>query len=496
MGISEQIRAVWALDPAAPAVEFGRAWTSWGRLRTDAEALEALLEEAGVPSGGSVGLVLRNDPGLVTALLGTIASGRCAATLSPHQGDTRIAADVLEVGAPALVATAADWERPGLEEACRRSGAVGIAWSDAGFSVRVPGDAPPDATRHEGVAVLMLTSGTTGTPKRVPLRRAALERSLLGAKHYEKDASSAPRLRRGVAVINAPLVHVSGIFRVLQCACDGRSFALMDRFRPHGWLELVKRHQPRTASLVPTAVRMVLAEGFDPGDLASLKTVICGTAPLEPEIAQAFEARYGIPVLTTYGATEFAGGVAGWNLEDHEAWGAAKLGSVGRAHPGCELRIVDEGSGEVLPADEHGLLEVRSSQLGEDEAKAWVRTTDLASLDEDGFLWIHGRADAAILRGGFKVHPAEVAAVLEEHDAVLEAAVVGLDEARLGQVPVAAVETRPDATTTDAELLDFARERLAGYQVPVEIRITKALPRTASLKVSQPEVRALFAARD
>ena len=150
---------------------------------------------------------------------------------------------------------------------------------------------------------------------------------------------------------------------------------------------------------------------------------------------------------------------------------------------------MDEASGATLPPDEVGLLEVRAAQL---DGTAWIRTTDLARLDRDGFLWIVGRADQTILRGGFKIQPDVVRTALERHPAVRGAAVVGIDDERLGQVPVAAVELREGCTTTAAELLEHARVHLAGYEVPVEIIIVDTLPRTPSAKVELPAVRALF----
>src|SRR5262249_19587179 len=145
-------------------------------------------------------------------------------------------------------------------------------------------------------------------------------------------------------------------------------------------------------------------------DLASVRSVVCGTAPLSPDDADAFFAKYGVPVLVTYAATEFGGAVAGWNLADHETFGASKRGSVGRAHPSCELRVVAD-SGRVLGADEEGLLEVKAQQMG--DHSGWTRTTDVARIDADGFVWILGRADQAIVRGGFKVRAEDVRAALE-----------------------------------------------------------------------------------
>ena len=169
--------------------------------------------------------------------------------------------------------------------------------------------------------------------------------------------------------------------------------------------------------------------------------------------------------------------------------GSRSGGAWVAAHAGCELRVVDQVAATVLGADEVGLLEVRASQLGGDE---WIRTTDLARLDADGFLWIVGRADETILRGGMKVQPDVVRVALERDPAVRAAAVVGLDDARLGQVPVAAVELRDGSATSPEELLEHARAISPKYELPVEILVVDALPRTPSAKVELAGVRALF----
>jgi acyl-coenzyme A synthetase/AMP-(fatty) acid ligase len=244
-------------------------------------------------------------------------------------------------------------------------------------------------------------------------------------------------------------------------------------------------------SLVPTALRMVYDADVDPGVFGGVRSVISGTAPLDPELAEAFTARYGVPVLSSYAATEFGGGVAGWNLADHERYAATKRGSVGRAHAGCALRVVDPDDGTPLPVGAVGLLEVQADQLETDD---WVRTTDLARLDDDGFLWIVGRADQTILRGGYKVQPETVRSALERHPSVHEAAVVGLDDARLGAVPVAAVE-RVAGHEVDADaVLAVAATHLARYEIPVVVVVVDALPRTASGKADLATVRALAVA--
>lgn len=210
-----------------------------------------------------------------------------------------------------------------------------------------------------------------------------------------------------------------------------------------------------------------------------------------PELQGALEDRYEIPVLITYGATEFSGAVAGWTIEDHRRFAQPKRGTVGRAHPGCAPRVVDSDSGEAVGVDELGLLEVRTEQA---PTRDWVRTADRARLDADGFLWIEGRADGAINRGGFEIDPASVARTLEGHPAIWVAAVVGLPDERLGEVPAALVELRENAAApSEAELIAYAMENLPRYFVPVRIRIVEEIPRTPSLKPRQLGMRALFA---
>jgi long-chain acyl-CoA synthetase len=230
---------------------------------------------------------------------------------------------------------------------------------------------------------------------------------------------------------------------------------------------------------VPAALRMVLHSDLTREDLASIRAVTSGTAPLSADDADAFTQRFGIPVLTSYAATEFGGGVAGWTLADHQKHWHSKRGSVGRATLGAQLRVVDQ-DGVPVGTDETGMLEVKPGQLP--ASADWLRTTDIARIDADGFLWILGRADAAIIRGGFKVMPDDVRTALETHPAVEGAAVVGRPDERLGATPVAMVELRDGASADAAVLAEFLQQRLARYEVPTEIAVVDAIPRTASGK--------------
>jgi long-chain acyl-CoA synthetase len=341
----------------------------------------------------------------------------------------------------------------------------------------------------------MLTSGTTGAPKRVPLSRAAFDASFAGFTRYERGREFAdqPQLRSGVTMVVNPLTHIGGIYGCIGALMAGRKIALLERFTVDAWVDAVRRNQPKVAPAVPSAIRMILEADVPRANLASLSALISGTAPLSPDLVDAFLEKYGIPILGNYGATEFAGAIAGWTLDDFRAHWTAKRGSVGRVHADIAARVVDADSGAVVAAGGEGLLEIMGAQLG--NGGQWLRTTDRAVLDADGFLFIRGRADNAIIRGGFKVHPDDVVRALNAHPAVREAAVVGVPDARLGAVPAAAIIVRRGVTAPDAEALKaYLKTQLLPYQVPVHYRFVDDLPRTPSMKPSTPGLVALFAA--
>jgi acyl-coenzyme A synthetase/AMP-(fatty) acid ligase len=236
-------------------------------------------------------------------------------------------------------------------------------------------------------------------------------------------------------------------------------------------------------------IQMILQAQIEPDLLRSLKAIRSGTAPLDPQMQSEFEAQYGIPILVDYGAAEFIGGVAGWSLADYRKFSDAKRGSVGRPRPDVLLKVISADTGETVPTGQSGILHIKCDRFGPD----WHRTNDLASVDEDGFLFLHGRADDAINRGGFKILPDEVAAVLRRYPGVRDAAVIGKADLRLGQVPIAAIEMLPDVSPPAPGLLEsFAREHLTAYMIPKEFHFVAALPRTASMKVSRPELKVML----
>jgi long-chain acyl-CoA synthetase len=494
--LSQWVEAMFAIDPGAAELEFGGVWRTWKNLDDESAALSEMLAGQALGTGTRIGILLRNRSSIVGALLAIFRSDRCAASINASAPDDKLAVDIRSAATPILVGTKEDWSRPGVKAAAAEIGALGISldFGGATWVDGLPGERSlwtrPNAP---GVSIEMLSSGTTGAPKRIPLSIAKFEKALQGAAAFEKGRGTqdVPRLRSGTQIVTAPLAHIAGITGVMNNILAGRKICLIEKFSVEAFRDAIVRHRPKVAGAPPSALRMILDANLPKADLSSLAAYRTGTAPLDPDLADAFYERYGIPVLQNYGATEFAGGVAGWTLQDfHDHW-KIRRGSVGRINRGIEARVVDPETGGELAMGETGLLELRGGNIG---ASAWVRTTDLATVDEERFLWIKGRADGAIIRGGFKILPDDVIKAIESHPSVREAAVAGVADQRLGAVPVAGYILKSGADPVEPDVMRaYLKERLMPYQVPVHLRVFDDFPRTPSMKVSQPEFREMFA---
>jgi long-chain acyl-CoA synthetase len=466
-------------------------WVSWGRVRILAEQLDEQLAAAGCGVGGRVAVVLANRVESVAALIAIMRSDRTLVTISPLQPVERLSADLVATGAAFVLAPGALWSEAAFVSAVTELGAA--AWSlDEGALVQLSKLATEPTPGDPTVAVEMLTSGTTGPPKRVPLRRNQLEASLSAALRHNNrpDGTERAPLTGKVGLVVLPIVHIGGLWGLLQSLVTARPFVLLERFTLPAWRAAVTEHRPVLVGLPPPALRAVLDSDITRDELSSVRAVNAGTSPVDPALIEAFYERFGIAVLVVYGATEFSGAVAGWALKDFRARWADKKGSVGRPFPGVRLQVIDDDD-NVLSVGEAGRLQVASIQAG-GAADQWITTSDLAHLDEDGYLYIDGRADDVILRGGFKVAPDTVVRALRSHAAVHDAAVAGIADARLGQIPVAAVELRPGASVTPEELRNHCRSSLTPYEVPAEVHIVSELPRGAALKVDRQRLTAML----
>ena len=478
----------WSAEPAVElATADARSWWTWGDVAAVHAALARVVAEQAVPDGAATAVVMRQRPALVAAELAVLASGRPALLVSPLAADRELAADIEHLAPAVLVAHAIDWSREGMEAAVRAAGSFGLEVADDGrVTVRVATSAVP-AGPALAAAVTVLTSGTTGPAKRLPVTWETFV-GLGGGPSGRPPASG-----RGALILSLPLVTLGGLLSMARLVFGGRPMAMLERFDVRTWASLVKEHRPAVMGAPPPVVQMILDADISPDHFDGVNAFMTSSAPIAPDVARRFESRYGIPVLLGYGATEFLNSVTGWTSSLWSTFGAAKLGSVGRAHPGVKLRVVDAATGAELAAGNEGLLEVDPPQRAGGLPEGWMRTADRAHIDADGFLWIAGRADDVIIRGGFKVNLATVEAALVEHPAVTAACAVGLPDARLGEVPgaVVALAAGPEGPT-DSELFEWLRARLPVYAVPTVIRVVDVIPQTPTFKPHRARVRELL----
>ncbi|WP_445168635.1 class I adenylate-forming enzyme family protein [Mycolicibacterium sp. Dal123E01] len=471
-----------------PCIEFAGRWYSGVEIAAYADGIEAALLAAGVAEGAAVGVVARNRPPLAAAVVGLLGAGRWVSMIYSFQSAEAIGRDIEKLELAAVVADRQDWTEPVIT-AARRTGTAGIAVAleppavEQVSGIERVSDRLAAAGRDGSTGLQVLTSGTTGPPKRHVIPAAVLEHTVASVAIGGASPDDPPEL------MYWPLGGIGGVCQLITGAYLGKRIALLEKFSVAEWVRVVKTYGIGRCGLQPAAVRMLLDADLSREDLASLEYVISAAGPLDSETRDAFEQRYGIPVLLAYGATEFAGSVCTWTPELYRQFGAVKRASSGRVMPNTEVRIIDPDSGGEVPTGEQGVLEARIAVISAD----WIRTNDLAAIDADGFITLYGRADGAINRGGFKVLPETVRRVLVSHPAVRDAAVVGVPDARLGEVPFAVVEPIAGSVAPDPEeLIGLVRDALPKHCVPVAVVVVGELPRNPSLKVALREVAALY----
>jgi acyl-coenzyme A synthetase/AMP-(fatty) acid ligase len=456
----------------------------WRELTARISRLDESLKNAGVGPRAIVAIPGRSTIAAAAACLGTIATDRCAMLVNPFQ-PTAAMAEAARCGRPAAMLL----EEQDLDDALFDGGDDVLILSADGSARRHGGQG--ESTQFSDAALILSTSGTTGTPKRVSITDRTLALSIKDISLFNLGFGDRPDATGSWAPLlqYSPLAHIGGALTLLRGAAQARPVVMFDKFDPHRWAEAVAQHRPITTGLPPAMMRMLLDAAIPPTALSSLISVWSGSAPVKPDTATAFTESYGLPVLGNYGATEFCGAVATWSLDDYKRFHAERLDATGRIRPSvAHARVRDPNGGEILALGETGILELRVHRVGSE----WLATTDLAHLDADGFLYLHGRADDVIMRGGFKITPDIVIGALRRHPAVRDAAVVGIADRRLGQVPVAVVELRASHRVDETQLISFVRESLPAYFAPTAIRIVSALPRTPAMKIDRGAVRALF----
>ena len=466
--LTDALRRTALEDPGRPALEVGGTAVSHGELDARAARVGGRLRELGVAPGDRVLVAGASSVGLVAAYLGILRAG---AAMVP--------ADPASTGAE-------------LEHLAADSGAVG-ALADAGVHERLPSlrfvadlaedpaAAPlePAPGAPSDLAMVAHTSGTTGRPKGVPLTHANVLSSL-------RAAMRAWRWRADDVLVHAlPLSHQHGLSGVQMALLGGSRAVLLERFDAGRLCRAVEGSAATVVFAVPAMYERLLAwDGLPDAGLAGVRLWVSGSAPLSPALAERVAAALGEVPLERYGSTE--AGLCVSNPID----GPRRPGSVGLALPGLEVALA-EADDEILlrgPQVFGGYWRDKEATRAAFTADGWFRTGDVGRIDPgDGTLAITGRLKEMILSGGLNVSPREVELVLEEHDGVRQAAVVGRPSERWGEEVVAFVV--PEGGGVEAQaLLGHARERLSAHKCPKQVYAVEALPAAATGKVRRADL--------
>ena len=495
--------------PDAPACRIGgnpNSTTTYRELDDLSGRAAAGLREAGLSPGQVVALQLPNIPQFLIAYFGALKAGLVVLPLNPllmapeleyHLTDSAAA---MLIGFQGLHAEAA--------KACETTGVpLYLVSADAAPDSPLPegtrpvteliSTAPLDepggdvaARGPDDTAVLVYTSGTTGKPKGAELTHFQLYMNctvaggLFGARSDD------------VVLAVLPFFHVFGLSSVINVFVRyGGCLSILPRFQPSAVLDAIEANRCTVIGGVPTMLHALAQQDITGRDLSALRVAVSGGASLPEDIMHTFEDKYGIEVLEGYGMTETASSCS-FNRP-----GDRKVLSIGKPLWGVRMRLADSSGRPLPPGREHvGEILIRGhnvmkSYLGRPEATAetlrggWLHSGDLGYMDEDGFYFIVDRAKDLVIRGGYNVYPREIEEVLYAHPSILEAAVIGKPDERLGEEVVAVVALREGASVSAEEIIAYTRERLAAYKYPREIRFMAELPKGPSGKILKAALR-------
>ena len=378
------------------------------------------------------------------------------------------------------------------------TGCAAVVDLDDGIAVRPVAGDPVAPTEAE--ALVIFTSGTTGRPKGALLSMAAVAASV--GSIADGVAMTGGRLPttppRSPSPTFLPLFHVGGLLGTITAMYLGKPTLIVDRWRVDDVFDLVERFGLTMLRLAPPMLHD-LATAPGPRSLGPVKVISVGSASLGEGLRRRIEERYGVVVLNNYGQTELSGAIAFERYEDVKA-GRRPPGTVGRVAPGVELRVVDD-AGDDVAEGEAGELWARTpgalSAYVVDRAvvdprrEGWVATGDIGRIDAEGFVHLLGRSRDVVVCGGFNVYPAVVEAALSRVPGVVDAVVVGVQDERLGEIPVAAVTVHESAGVDGAGIVEQLRDELAPYELPRRVTVVERIPRNDFGKPDVDAVRAL-----
>ncbi|WP_338700532.1 long-chain fatty acid--CoA ligase [Streptomyces sp. Q6] len=478
--------------PHRTALIHGGDRLTYAELHARCTALAHALRARGIRRGDRVAYLGPNHPSYVETLFAVGALGACFVPLNTRLAGPEIAYQLADSGARALVYA------PG------HAGLVaGLpAETDVGTYVEVgapyeellaaaPSAEPIDEpVTGDDTCIIMYTSGTTGRPKGAMLTHANLTWNALNVL-VDTDVAADE-----VALVSAPLFHAAGLnMLALPVLLKGGTCVLVESFDPARTLTLIERYGVTTMFGVPTMYDLVAREeSWGSADLSTLRTLLCGGAPVPTSLIATYQAR-GLTFLQGYGMTEASPGVLFLDAEH----AVTKAGSAGVPHFFTDVRVVRPDrapaevgeTGEILVRGPHvmpgywGLPDESAAAF----ADGWFRSGDAARVDEDGYVHIVDRIKDMIISGGENVYPAEIEDALLAHPGIAECAVIGVPDDKWGEVPRAVIVPREGTAPDPAEILASLAGHLAKYKIPTSLVVADRLPRTASGKLLKSRVR-------
>ena len=502
--------------PDQEILVFGERRLTYGELWDNVRRLGNALRALGVRRGDKVGALQTNSDQYITAYYATAAIGAVFVPLNYRAKPPELEYMIETAGIAVLLVggrylpVVGDL-RPRLQSVQR------FVSLDTPHPEMTPLDAliaeasedfDEEPIDDDDVSILMYTSGTTSLPKGVMLRFTDFTAYVVG------NTDMADGTPRGTALLSAPLYHIAGATNIMTSLWTGRRLVVLPQFEATAWLEAVEREGVTHAFVVPTMMKQIIDHPqFARFDLSSLQNLSYGGAAMPfPVIRRAIEL---FPPTTgfvnAFGQTETTSTLTVLGPDDHRLNGTPeevernlkRLVSIGRPLPDVEVKVVDD-AGDELPAGEVGELWVFTPRTmkgyaGQDGGvtnpalEGWLPTRDMGWIDEDGYIFLAGRKDDMIIRGGENISPAEVEAVLYSHSGVEEAAVIGLPDEEWGQRVVAVVVRRPGVDLGEEELVEFCRQRLASFKKPERVIFVDALPKNQMGKVLKKDLRAQLA---
>jgi long-chain acyl-CoA synthetase len=491
------LQASAAERPDHPVLKFNERVLTYAELDRAARGVATALRARGIAPGDKVALLIPNVPEFTIAYFGVLYAGAAVVPINVLAAAPEVHYFLEDSEAKLLIA------HPFFAESARRGAA------DAGRPLVMAGGGRakdtleemqeaerfdfPHPTDPDDTAVILYTSGTTGKPKGAELTHASL---FLNCAFVVPRILPAVDPDRFVAIACLPLFHSFGQTCIQNATiAHGGTFTLLPRFGPKEAYEILERDKVTVFAGVPTMYFALLQHSLERDyDLAALELCMCGGAPMPVEVMSAFEKRFGVPILEGFGLSETSP-VASFNLVGRPR----KAGSIGYPVWGVELAIVDDQD-RPLPDGERGEIVIRGHNVmkgywkrpdatAEALRNGWFHSGDIGLRDEDGCYWIVDRKKDMILRGGFNVYPREVEEVLYQHEAVAEAAVLGVPHESHGEEVKAVIALKAGQAATADDMIAWCKERLAAYKYPRVVEFVEALPKGPTGKILKRELR-------